>query len=223
MLNTLRRRLQNTGLVGPAYKGALGKLRLVKEHFVVRTEVVSVATRGAVPEETGAEREPLRLQILVDVAELEPFRAQLDAAYYPGFTAKWAAPFTWGETLILGLADEAVTTFTWVQRGTPAGFPCYYGPLLEGEARILRAGVLPAFRGHGVYARLNRAVVRQLFADGIERVYIDCYRGNVPALKSHIRSGFRPIALIRVVPAFGLGPFIRWQPLPNDLRELDRA
>ena len=216
MLTALRQRVANTGLVGPHYDGLLGKLRLVWEHFVIRTEIVSIATRDSVFEPTGVGPPHMHLRRIANFAELEQYRDYFDASYYPGFTAKWATPFTWGETLFFGVVDDTVTAFRWVQWGAASGRFCYYGPLLENEARMLRGGALPAFRRQGMYARFNWVLLQHVFNEGIERVYIDCYRGNVAALKGQIRAGFRPVALIRVIPALGRGPFIRWRPFPEE-------
>ena len=112
--------------------------------------------------------------------------------------------------MALGLIRDEVAGFYWIQDGTPAGNHCYYGVLLKGDARILRAGVVPSRRRQGVYTQLTRDLLYHLTEQGVRRVYVECTERNIASLRAHVRAGFRPIGCIRVVGGALAAAHVRW-------------
>lgn len=209
--------------MGPYYAGVRGKLRFLRECSLWRKEIVFVAE----PEGFGRAPRPagpaLELHPVREFANLEPFRSDLDTAYYPGYVEAFRAPFSWGEEAVLGLVDGRVASFAWMQFGTPDGFPTYYGRLFPGEARILRVGVAPAFRRGGVNTRMIHRLLERLFSGGVTRVYIECFLHNLPSVRTFLRTGFRPVGVLTVLPFPPGGSFVRWGPeraVAEALREL---
>jgi len=206
-------RLRRRGFDGPFYQGVRGKLRFVAESTVVRSELFFVCTPesfAAAPRPSGP---PLELHAVDRFADLAPFRAGLEAEYHPGYTDSWDAPFTWGERAVVGTVEGRVACYNWMQFGTRAGFPTYWGRMLEGEARVLRGGVLPSFRRSGLNTLMKHRLLERFFADGATRVYAECYKYNVPSVRTLLKIGFYPVALLRVME---LGPsrnFVKWLPV----------
>lgn len=196
-IGSLLDRIRSRGFVGPAYSGLLGKARFAFEEFVARREVILVADRDSLNNE---EHNAAGISLLrVDTWDgLTPFADEIDAGYHSGYAARWRAPFRSGETLFLARRGDRVVGFGWVQTGTAAGLACHYGLIRLGEFRILRVGVLPAFRRQGINVAFYSLLLRQLFSDGAERVYVDSSRNNVPSIRAQRRAGFRPLREIIV-------------------------
>jgi GNAT superfamily N-acetyltransferase len=221
MLAGVAARVRKKGFEGPFYRGALGKLRFVAESTLWRRELVFAATPAGLAPAPATEL-PLVLHPVRSFAEVEPFRAGLEAEYYPGYVEPWRDPFTWGETAVVGTVDGAAACFAWLQRGTPEGFPTYYNRIFEGEARILRVGVVPSFRRRGLNTLLLHRMLEGLFAEGASRVFIECYQYNVPSARAFVRVGFRAVGLITVVELPMMNGFIRWAPPGRAAEELRR-
>jgi GNAT superfamily N-acetyltransferase len=220
MIRQLFDRLAHRGFEGPLYTGFRGKARFLFESVVGRTDLVFVATTKTVTNLVVPNAIGLQLQTAANFTDLKKFREALDAEYYFGYVERWRAPFTWGERAAVGTVDGSLASFAWIQDGTSGGFPTYYGRLLEREARILRLGVLPSFRRRGLSALTLSLILESLFASGVERVYIECHRYNLPSVRSFLRSGFRPIGAISVVEIPGVRGFVRWKSLPPIAAEL---
>lgn len=213
MLARLLARARTFGFEGATYSGVIGKLRFIAETVLWHEEIVFVATAYETAASTPARDSQIEFVAVANHAELARFAADFDAGYFPGCTAAWKAPFTWGERAMVGVSDGKGIAIAWVQCGTPAGFPTYYGPLLEGEARVLRVGVVPASRRRGVNTQLLQATVRWLITEGAVRVFIDCHAHNLPSIRSFLRVGFLPIAMIKVFELPWLRGFVRWKDL----------
>jgi RimJ/RimL family protein N-acetyltransferase len=212
MLGALAARIRKKGFDGPYYRGLRGKLRFALESTVGRREIILMATpetfaNAAVPGGPKLELHPVR-----KFADFEPFRRAFEAAYYPGYTEQWRAPFGWGEQAVVGTIGGDVACCNWYQVGTPSGFPTYYGRVFSGEVRTLRASVVPAFRKQGVNTMLKHRLLMQLFGAGVTRVYVECYRNNTPSLRTLVKTGFMPIGVITVAEIPVAGRFIQWAP-----------
>lgn len=203
-------RVRSGGFVGPAYSGWIGKARFAFEELVARTEVVLVAEPESVKNtDSLAERVELRFVDAWDA--LAGFEAEIDGAYHSGYVARWRGPFERGERLVLALTEGHVAGFGWLQTGTPEGVPCHYALIKTGEFRILRVGVLPAYRRRGINSGFYALLLRELFSQGARRVYIDSSRNNVASLRAQRRAGFRTVGEILVRGRlFGSG-VIRWR------------
>lgn len=212
MLDDLRARLRGKGFTGPRYRGIAGKLRFLAESTLWRHELIFCATPGtlAPPPSDGP---PLELHRVRTFGEMERFRDGVDAAWYRGLTGTFRAPFTWGEEAVVGTVEGEIACYCWMQFGTAEGFPTFYGRMFEGEARILRAGVAPAFRRCGLNTRTMHHLLRRSFDRGIERVWSECYLHNVPAARTFLRIGFRAVGALAVVEMPPLRGFVRWRPL----------
>ena len=149
-------RLAKKGFVGPHYRGVAGKARMAWEHWVFRTDVISMANRFSIDSVPEPEGPALTLRIVDDAEALLAYQRQFEREYYTGYLDPWIRAFGWGERLALGLIRDEVAGFYWIQDGTAAGNRSYYGVLLKGDARILRAGVVPSRRRQGVYTQLTR-------------------------------------------------------------------
>lgn len=211
VVSRLLARLRTRGFVGPRYEGAAGRLRFLVQELVARREVVLVLDADdALPPPPPA-AETIALRAIRTTTELEPFEREVDAAYHAGYAARWREALGWGEELVLALRGGRVAGFGWVQVGTREGVGCHYTTVLAGEFRVLRVGVLPAFRRTGVNGAFYALLLRELRARGAHRVYIDCARDNLPSLRAQIRAGFRPIAELDVRgPLLGRG-CVRWR------------
>jgi ribosomal protein S18 acetylase RimI-like enzyme len=184
-------------------------VRQAYQALFTRREVILIAERDDASAPTGDDV-PLTLRIVRSHPELEPWAAVVDAAYHPGYAEAWRAPLEWGEQLVLATVGEEVLGFGWLQVGTKDGLGCYYGKTFLDEYRVLRVGVLPAFRRRGVNRSFYRHLLRDLFSRGARRVYVDCARDNIPSLKAQLAAGFRPVAEIEVRgPILGEN-FVRW-------------
>lgn len=222
MLGRLAAKLQKKGFVGPYYAGARGKLRFLLESTVARQEIIFVATPesfSAVPAPSGP---PLVLHPVGAFEDFEPFRAQVEEEFFPGYTQAWREPFTWGEEAVVGTVDGRAASYNWMQYGTPEGFPTYYGRMFAGEARILRGGVLPSFRRGGLNTLMKYRLLEGFFASGRTRVYAECYKYNLPSVRTLLRIGFRPVGVLSVIELPGLRSFVRWSPLQDILPEFSR-
>lgn len=203
-------RFRTRGLVGPAYRGVVGKARLAFEELVARREVVLVAEPANLADDT-AETARLELLFVRSFTELAKHADEIDAAYHAGYTARWRAAFDRGEELVLGLRDGRVAGFGWVQTGTEGGIRCHYRVIKSGEVRILRVGVLPSFRRRGVNTAFYVLLLKELFSRGARRIFIDCSSNNLPSLRAQLRAGFRPVATILVRGSLLGGGVMRWQ------------
>ena len=223
MFRNLAARLQRRGFDGPFYRGFRGKLRFALESTVARTEIVFIATPesfAAAPRPTGPD---LELHPAECFADLEPFRAGLEAEYHPGYIDSWSAPFTWGERAVVGTVGGRVACYNWMQFGTRQGFPTYWGRMFEGEARVLRGGVVPAFRRGGLNTLMKHRLLEQFFSQGMSRVYAECYKYNVPSVRTLLKIGFYPVGLIRVLEVGPARNFVKWLPverIAGEFREM---
>jgi RimJ/RimL family protein N-acetyltransferase len=86
-----------------------------------------------------------------------------------------------------------------------------------GEFRILRVGVLPAYRRQGINAGFYALLLRKLFSEGARRVYIDSSRNNVASLRAQRRAGFRTVGEILVRGRLLGSGVIRWRSAPEQL------
>ena len=211
MLKDLSTRIARKGFVGPRYRGLMGKARFALESTVARQELFFVNTLESfraveVPEDVG-----LTLHRIREFADFAPFTAGVEAEYYPGYVEAWRAPFTWGEQAVIGTVDGRVASYNWMQYGMPAGFPTYWGRMFAGEARFIRGGVVPSFRRGGLNTLMKYRLLERFFGEeGITRVYAECYKNNLPSVRTLLRLGFRAVALLTVLEMPPLRGFIRW-------------
>lgn len=210
-------RLRIKGFVGPHYRGLKGKARFLLESTVARTELVFAATAETFEGAAAQENAELTMHRIASVPDLVPFRAGIDGAYYEGYARSFDAPFQWGEQLFIGTVRGSFACFAWTQFGSVGGFPTYYGRLFERDARILRVGVAPAYRRRGLNTEMLRRVLELLLNEGYARVFIECYRNNLPSVKSFLRVGFRPIGRLSVIGLPPLAGFIRWAGVDDEL------
>jgi ribosomal protein S18 acetylase RimI-like enzyme len=213
LIRNLAAKLRKKGFVGPYYAGLCGKLRFLVESTVYRKELVFVATPDTFrtvprPRDPGLELHPIRA-----FADLEPFRSGLDSEYYPGYTEAFRGPFTWGEQAVIGTLAGKVACYSWMQFGTPKGFPTYYGRIFEREARILRVGVAPSYRRLGLSTLMNYRLLERFFQGGCTRVYIECYKYNLPSVRTFLKIGFRPVGVLTVIEVPLARGFVRWAPV----------
>jgi RimJ/RimL family protein N-acetyltransferase len=209
LIHRLWIRFARRGFVGPRYEGIVGRLRFLLQELVAHVEVVLIAEPDARTsvEPSDVDMDLIFLQTWDQFAAYEP---EIAAAYYPGYADRWKDAFESGEQLILACVNGRVAGFGWLQTGTPEGVPCHYTRVLPDEYRILRVGVLPAFRRRGVNTSFYMLLLRVLAQRGARRVYIDCNKDNVPSLKAQMRAGFRPIGEIRVPGRLFPGAAVRW-------------
>lgn len=218
-MRDLFRKARHKGFIGPHYAGWSGKVRFVVESLVGRDEIILTVEPATLAQSAGDRAPDLVLHHARCFDDLLPFSEAFDRAYYRGYIHRWRAPFTWGERAVIGTVGGQVACYNWVQEGTPEGFPTYYGPLFGDEARVLRAGVLPAFRNAGLNRLMKVRILTELFDRGVRRVFAEVYLRNLPSMRSLRSVGFRPIGLITVLE---LGParnFIRWR----SRREMEEA
>lgn len=220
MLGELARKIARKGFVGPQYRGVLGKARFAFESVVARKDFLFVATPESFAAVPAPAAGPLELHTISSFDELGPYAADLEREYYPGFLDAWRAPFGWGEELVLGTVEGQAACFHWLQRGSAAGVPVYWGSLLAGDARMLRAGVAPSFRRQGLNTLMDHMLLDRLFAAGMARVYIECHRNNVPSIRAFLKAGFRPLRLFTVVELRPFRSFLRWASAAAVRREL---
>lgn len=223
-LASLRARIRSMGFEGPYYGGLRGKFRFLFERVAWRQEIVFLGTCESFVGVPRPSSPQLKLRIVTSFDGLEALRAQLDAQYYDGFLDTWRRPFGWGEHLALGLLAGEVAAFAWVQRGNAVGFATYYGRLLEGDARILRVGVVPAFRRQGVNSAMMYSILERLIGEGSQRVFAESHRYNLPSVRTFQKVGFRAIAALTVFSLPGGGDFVHWRSaaeLNRQLRDLN--
>lgn len=223
MIRDLFRRAKHTGFTGPYYDGVIGSARFVWESIVARNELIMAATPESVARVSARHDPDLTLHHIHQFSDLKPYREEFERAYYPGYLNGWEAPFGWGERAVVGTVGGRLACYNWMQTGTAEGFPTYYGRMFVNEARVLRAGVLPAFRRRGLNAVMKHALLADFFATGVERVYVECYQYNTPSIRSLTNVGFTPVGLITVIEAWPLRNFVRWRSpgqLQRALREI---
>ena len=202
--------LRNRGFVGPRYEGLTGKLRFLFQALVYRTEVVLQVARWDDLPPAAAETE-LTVEWHTHFEDVERYREQLDAAYYPGFLDGWRAPFSWGERVALGMAAGKVVAFVWAQAGRAQGVIAWFGPVLDRECRVSRMGVLPGLRGRAYLARFLALLLPQLFREGYDRIYSEVALDNEPSMKAHLRTGFRAIGVVGVAGRLLGGRAVVWK------------
>jgi GNAT superfamily N-acetyltransferase len=220
--HSLSRKWATKGFDGPFYAGVRGKIRFFVESTIGRSEIIFTATPasfGAVAPPTGP---PIELVRATSFAELERFKTAFDAEYYPGYVEAWRAPFTWGEQAVVALVDGRPAGFAWLQFGNARGFPTYYGRIFEHEARVLRVGVAPSFRRQGVNTAMMYGVLASLFASGVKRACIECHKYNTPSVRTFLRVGYRPAAMITVLELPGMRRFVRWRSVESAAGEFTR-
>ncbi len=209
------RSLQVRGLVGPRYRGFRGKLRLAFQELVYRTDVILQLRRHDF--QPPAPAPAMTLRWIDRFESLEPYRADLDAAYYQGFLETWRMPFSWGERVALGLVEGRIVAFVWAQDGADGGPVGWFGPILEHECRLSRMGVPPWARGRAHLTALLGLLIPGLFAGGAERLYSEVTLENEPSLKTHVRLGFRAVALVRVAGRLLGGRATIWKGVPGSV------
>ena len=210
MFSKLSKIYKSKGFVGSHYTGLVGKLRFIWESLVYHTEIVMVATPESLRELPVDARTSIMIRLYENYDDLQPYAYSFDSEYYPGFTKKWRAPFSWGETLAIGFVDNLPAVYSWIQWGHADGQMTYYGPILSEQARLIRAGVLPSFRRKKIYTIFNHILLELLFQRGIKQVYMDCSVANIAACKAQNNAGFLPVGKISVYFASAKHPFIRW-------------
>lgn len=203
-------RLRRKGFEGPFYSGVQGKIRFLIESTVARSELIFVANPGSFAAVASPASPAIELHGVRSFAELGGFGASLEAEYYPGYLEALRAPFTWGEEAVVATMEGTPAGIAWLQFGTVDGFPSYYGRMFKGEARVLRVGVVPSFRRRGINTAMLHGVLAQLFAAGTVRVYIECYKYNLPSVRTFLRVGFRLAGVITVLELPGTKGFVRW-------------
>jgi RimJ/RimL family protein N-acetyltransferase len=203
-------RLRKNGFEGPFYSGIPGKARFVIESTIGRSDLIFTATPQSLAHHALPAEPDVQLHLVRDFAGFAPFVAEFEAEYYRGYAGSWKAPFTWGEQAVVGTVGGRVASIAWLQLGTAEGYPTYYGCMFEREARILRVGVVPSFRRQGVNTVATHRILQRLFAAGVQRVYIECHKYNVPSIRTFTRVGFTPVGIIRVIELPGLRRFVRW-------------
>lgn len=213
MFGPASQRIRSIGFVGPHYQGLFGKLRFVWERLILASEVLFVVDAKSVPVDK-APRVDFDVHWLQSAEDLESYIGSINAAYYPGYADRMRLQFSWGEQLMLAVVERDLAGFIWLQAGSERPTMTYFGPLLNGEGRLLRAAVLPAFRGQGIYTALLTKVLNVLLDGEFRTVYIDCSLHNVAAYRAHLATGFRPLALARVMRCLGRKPFVSWRRLP---------
>jgi GNAT superfamily N-acetyltransferase len=209
-LASMLARFQKMGFEGPFYSGLVGKARFIFESIAWRTEFVFIGTRESFAAARPLPGPDLEIATITAFHDLEPFRTELEAEYYPGYLDTWRRPFTWGEQVMIGVIANRIAGFAWVQRGHAGGSPTYYGCLFENEARVLRVGVVPSFRRQGVNSKMMRGILEQLLQDGFDRVFAESHKYNLPSVRTFLKVGFRTLSAITVVNIPREGEFIRW-------------
>ncbi len=202
------RSMKSRGFIGPRYQGLSGKLRLLVQGFLIHTEIVSFAD-AAWWKETVSVPDGCELIHLDSFEASIPYLPALNEAYGRDLSSEWKRYFGWGQTCALLTVKDEVAAFGWLQSGD-VGAKCYYLQLQPGEFRAVREGVLPGFRGQGLYPVRHQLLLSSLFARGASRVYIDAYEDNVPSWKGHKRAGYREFGRIRVFTPLGLVEYARW-------------
>lgn len=215
-LAKLLARFQRAGFAGPFYRGFRGKARFLFESLAWRTEFVFLATRKSFAKVPRPKPAKFALTHVASFAELEKYRSQLDIEYYPGYLDGWRRPFTWGEQAAIGTMDGRIAAFAWTQRGTPDGYPTYYGRLFEADARILRVGVVPTFRGQGLNSSMMHQLLGHLIEEGFQRVFAESHKYNLPSVRTFLRVGFRIVGAITVLTLPGEKHFVSWMS-PDDI------
>jgi ribosomal protein S18 acetylase RimI-like enzyme len=215
-LKSLKLRLSRKGFTGPFYQGILGKARFAFESLILRRERVFALNRAAFSTAPVPSIAGFRVIRVTSPRELEPYRRALESAWYPGLLEGWHGPWSWGEQLFLGLLDDEPVSYNWLQRGTAEGHDMYWGRFFEGEVRILRGAVSPAWRGQGGNTAMKHAILSRLFDEGITRVYAECYANNIPSIRTLNALGFREVGQLTVLEIPGLRGFIRWSAAAPD-------
>jgi [ribosomal protein S18]-alanine N-acetyltransferase len=126
--------------------------------------------------------------------DIEPVLA-LEAQVFP--EDAWSAGMFWSE---LAHARGADATRRYLVAVTPDGVLAGYGGLVavDGTGDVQTLGVLPAYRGAGLGARLLAALLSAATADfGCREVLLEVRVDNQPARRLYERFGFVPIGVRR--------------------------
>jgi ribosomal protein S18 acetylase RimI-like enzyme len=209
-LEQLAQRFSRKGFTGPYYRGFTGKIRFALESLLFRRERFFVLHKDAFLAVQPPVISGFEVVRIADPEQLEAFRAGLEAAWYPGLLESWRGPWSWGERLYLGLLNGVPVSYNWLQRGTAAGHPTYWGRFYEGEYRILRGAVAPSWRGQGGNTAMKHAIFSTLFAHDATRVYAECYARNIPSVRTLRSLGFKEVGQLTVLEIPGFKGFIRW-------------
>jgi ribosomal protein S18 acetylase RimI-like enzyme len=187
------------------------RVRFAIENVLGRSDLVFSATPQSFARANVPAGPDLQLHIVTDVAGFAPFAAGFELEYYRGYAKTWCAPLARGEQAAVGTINGRVASIAWLQLGTKAGYPTYYDSrMFEHEARILRVGVVPSFRRQRVNVAAMHGLLQRLFAAGMQRVFVECRKTNVPSLRTFVRVGFAPVGILRVVDVLGIRRLARW-------------
>jgi ribosomal-protein-alanine N-acetyltransferase len=107
--------------------------------------------------------------------------AALEAAC---FSEPWSP-----KTLSAALSDERyIVLFACEAGSTPIGY--VLGWSISEEAEFARVGVLPAWRGQGIGAKLTRAILEAFRSRGAELVFLEVRESNAAARHLYENCGF---------------------------------
>ena len=200
--------LLKRGFVGPRYEGICGRLRFLVHELVIRTDVV-LAARATDVADTATDP-LLTIEEVTEVGGILKIAAAIDEAYGSGYSQRWMAPLGWGERLILMRRASVLVGFGWITQGCAAGTRYYAGWLRDGEYRVSRVGVLPAYRRRGYNTAFYALVLRHLFSQEATLVTVECAIDNLPSLAAIQRAGFRTVGRLRVL-GRTLGGYVKWK------------
>lgn len=201
--------LKHKGFIGPKYEGISGKLRLLWQGWY-HEEIISCANAQSWRLPDGINND-VKVSVFDSYDQASPYLPAMSDAYSRDFAEEWQAYFGWGQVLALAFLEGRVAGFVWIQDGSK-GADVPYLPLLPGEYRLVRGGILPGFRGKRVHTSRHALLLEHLFSNGAKRVYIDAFSDNVFSWKGQHKAGFQEIGRIKVRKMLGGKTYIRWLP-----------
>lgn len=96
------------------------------------------------------------------------------------------------KTLSAALDDERYIVLFALEAGsTPIGY--VLGWSISEEAEFARVGVLPAWRGQGIGAKLTRAILEAFQSRGTQLVFLEVREGNIAARHLYENCGFTEV------------------------------
>lgn len=202
-------RCQLKGFVGPKYRGFFGKIKLFMQSYTGHVEIVSYAEPGTWKMNTEKLNPRIRIEIIEQVDGGIKYLEEMSKAYHRDFRSDWETCFSWGQVLCVALVEGNLASFSWIQDGRK-GARCHYIRLSPGEYRLLRAGVLPAFRNQNIHTTRHSLILSLLFANGARRVYVDAFADNEYSWKGHFSAGYKELGRIYVRKTITGKEYIRW-------------